>query len=696
MTEKVVYLTLESGGQGPAGPPGPQGPRGLTWRGPWDSTLAYDPHDAVEHGGQAWVTTTPTVAGEEPGVAGGWGLLAARGAEGPTGPTGATGPAGPEGPAGPTGPTGPEGPAGPTGATGPAGPEGPQGPAGPEGLVWRGPWSSATDYVVDDAVSHNGSSWVAASDPPVGAEPSGTSTYWQLLAAKGADGTGGGGGGTSADLAGLVVSNWTRRVTPVENNWMGLAWSPELSLFVAVATTGTGNRVMTSPDGITWTIRTSAADNNWVSVAWSPELGLFCAVANSGAGDRVMTSPDGITWTIRTSAADNNWYSVVWAPALGLFCAVAYTGAGNRVMTSPDGINWTARASAADNDWYSVTWSPELALFCAVARTGVGNRVMTSPDGINWTLRTSAADRDWRGVTWSPGLGLFCAVSWSGDVMTSPDGVTWTLQTSPSTSSFMTVEWSPELGLFCAPVNIGSDGLMTSPDGITWTRRTAIETDLRWTSMVWSSELGVFCAVANVGAGDRVMTSMYNPTPATPPAPPPAATSAMVMIAETILTADAVSITFSDIPQTYESLLVVFHGRATGTIVSADLFARINNDSATGSHLRQYLLGYGTTVAAGGASSDAVLVGAIAAGGALAGSSGSAEILIPNYARTDHQKGITSESFLRRGSANTDVFVFGAGGTWLNTAAVNAITLFPHTESFAANSVATLYGISGP
>ena len=88
----------------------------------------------------------------------------------------------------------------------------------------------------------------------------------------------------------------------------------------------------------TWTIRTSAADNNWGNICWSPELGLFCDVASSGTGNGVMTSPDGITWTTRTSAADNNWNSVCWSPELGLFCAVASSGTNNRAMTSPDGI----------------------------------------------------------------------------------------------------------------------------------------------------------------------------------------------------------------------------------------------------------------------------------------------------------------------------------------------------------------------
>jgi len=39
-----------------------------------------------------------------------------------------------------------------------------------------------------------------------------------------------------------------------------------------------------------WTIRTSAADNKWCSVCWSPELNLFVAVAYTGVGNRVMTS----------------------------------------------------------------------------------------------------------------------------------------------------------------------------------------------------------------------------------------------------------------------------------------------------------------------------------------------------------------------------------------------------------------------
>jgi hypothetical protein len=45
-----------------------------------------------------------------------------------------------------------------------------------------------------------------------------------------------------------------------------ITWAPELGLFVAVSISGTGNRVMTSPDGINWTTRNSGPDNDYVAI----------------------------------------------------------------------------------------------------------------------------------------------------------------------------------------------------------------------------------------------------------------------------------------------------------------------------------------------------------------------------------------------------------------------------------------------
>ena len=290
--------------------------------------------------------------------------------------------------------------------------------------------------------------------------------------------------------------NWTARSSAADLSWRSVSYGN--GLFVAVAITGTGNRVMTSPDGINWTIRTSAADNSWNSITYGN--GLFVAVASTGAGNRVMTSPDGISWTIRTSADNNSWNSITYGN--GLFVAVASTGTGNRVMTSPDGITWTSRATMPNNQWIGLTYGN--GLFVSVAEDGLGNRVMTSPDGITWTSRTSSANNFWFGLTY--GNGLFVAVASSGTgnrVMTSPDGITWTSRVSATDNNWRNVAYAN--GQFVAVAYSGTGNrVMTSPDGINWTSQ-ASAADNDWKGICYGN--GLWVAVATSGTGNRVMTS---------------------------------------------------------------------------------------------------------------------------------------------------------------------------------------------
>jgi hypothetical protein len=161
------------------------------------------------------------------------------GPTGPTGPTGATGATGATGSAatisvgtvttgaagssasvtnvGTTGaavfdfsiPKGDKGDKGDTGETGAVG------PTGATGLNWQGVWSSTTDYVNDDAVYYNGSSWFAAGDPTVAEVPEIGATHWMPLALQGATGATGATGpqgpqgiqgepGNLGDLAGTL------------------------------------------------------------------------------------------------------------------------------------------------------------------------------------------------------------------------------------------------------------------------------------------------------------------------------------------------------------------------------------------------------------------------------------------------------------------------------------------------------------
>ncbi len=306
------------------------------------------------------------------------------------------------------------------------------------------------------------------------------------------------------------TTTWTSVADTGNENWQSVCWSPELSLFCAVAAGGFSGRVMISPDGVTWTAQAAAEANGWTSVCWSPELLLFCAVSSDGT-NRAMTSPDGVTWTAQV-APTGVWISVCWSPELTLFCAISVGMEAVPIMTSPDGVNWSNAAYTGEmRSWTSVCWSPELTLFCAVSADGATDQVMTSPDGANWTPQVSPllGIASWNAVCWSPELGLFCAVNATvgsaSQVMTSPDGVTWTGQAGHEAESWRTICWSPELSLFCAISFAGTRRIMTSPDGTTWTGQFDVGAS-GWRSICWSPELLLFCAIKDTG-DDLVMLS---------------------------------------------------------------------------------------------------------------------------------------------------------------------------------------------
>ena len=279
-------------------------------------------------------------------------------------------------------------------------------------------------------------------------------------------------------------------------------------------------------DGITWTTQTYPVDNRWISVTWGGQTGeeKFVAVASSGTGDRVMTSPDGITWTTQTSAADNNWRSVVWGGPTGQqkFVAVASTGTGNRVMTSPDGITWTTQTSAADNYWRSVVWGGPTGKekFVAVARCTMCNSVMTSPDGITWTTQTSAVDNEWTQVAWGGPTGQqkFVAVANSGTgdrVMTS--GLTASAPSAPTINSITSGDSSLTVS-FTAAADGGSPimNYKYSTDGVTYSALNPASTSSPFTISGLTNGTAYSVTIKAVNAiGDSVASNIFAGTPTT-------------------------------------------------------------------------------------------------------------------------------------------------------------------------------------
>ncbi len=309
------------------------------------------------------------------------------------------------------------------------------------------------------------------------------------------------------DNQGPVVDGyvWKTQVSAADNNWQSVTFGN--NLFVAIANTGNGNRVMTSSDGNSWSTKTSASNKGWKSITYGSSNGLFVAVSDSNTGNDAMTSPDGSTWTLR-STPSGSWKSVTYGN--GTYVAVSsLSGSVNTVMTSSDGITWTLQTATTTNGWSAVTYGSN-GLFVAVANSGTGNRVMTSPDGVTWTGRVSAADNSWKSIAY--GNSTYVAISSTSSVrsvMTSSDGISWTLQTATTSNSWTSIAYGNNI--FVAVANSGtSTRVITSPDGVTWTGRVSAA-DNSWTSVVYGND--IFVAVADTGTSNRIMTSANSSVP---------------------------------------------------------------------------------------------------------------------------------------------------------------------------------------
>lgn len=179
---------------GVRGATGSTGAAGLTHRGAWASATAYVVNDAVTYGGGTYrrkvAGTTATVPSSD---ATNWELLAAKGDTGNTGPantltigTVTTGAAGSAAAATVTGTA----PNQTLNLTIPQGTQGIQGVIGPAGLVWKGAWVSGTTYAINDAVTNSGSSYRRKVAGAGTTAPGSDAANWELLAQRGADGTG--------------------------------------------------------------------------------------------------------------------------------------------------------------------------------------------------------------------------------------------------------------------------------------------------------------------------------------------------------------------------------------------------------------------------------------------------------------------------------------------------------------------------
>lgn len=231
---------------------------------------------------------------------------------------------------------------------------------------------------------------------------------------------------------------WGGLVNPQSQtfNFQQLAYAPSLGMLCAVSVAGptTSTRVATSIDGgKNWVPRTLPNTNiSLLGVAWSPTLSLFAALATSNG---VYTSPDGVTWTSRTGpTTSKNWKLGCWAGGtINKFCFASFDGGTAAACYSSNGTTWTngVVSSSGLSTPDSIAYSPDLDQVIVV--DGNAAALALSTDGINYTKQTSnLGTSKLHGVTWSHDLGLWIITSENGYLYTSPNGTTWTERQPPS------------------------------------------------------------------------------------------------------------------------------------------------------------------------------------------------------------------------------------------------------------------------
>lgn len=197
--------------------------------------------------------------------------------------------------------------------------------------------------------------------------------------------------------------NFTVLAHPEAIQKFGLAYSPSLDLFVMTGQQGS-NRIWTSVNGSSWTAIIAPVQLAWANVAWSPDLSLFVAVSTNGTGNQVLTSPDGVTWTSQvTPTPTRSWNKVNWLN--GKFYALAQNGT-EKLMTSPDGVNWTL-VNFGVPSFIPTDMAYGNGLFLAATSSGGSTVFMSSENGTSWISRGGSPNQQWLAVNFVQALNRF-------------------------------------------------------------------------------------------------------------------------------------------------------------------------------------------------------------------------------------------------------------------------------------------------
>lgn len=161
------------------------------------------------------------------------------------------------------------------------------------------------------------------------------------------------------------------------------------------------------------------------------------------------------------------------------------------------------------------------------------------------------------------------------------------------------------------------------------------------------------------------------------------------------LAADAASITFSNIPQTFHDLQLRCVGRATTSAATEQIRIRFNGDTGANYDNQRFdAVQTGTGVDDAFAATSGWLA-QFPAATASATRPGSVDAVIPSYTDTTFHKQAISVGGEVNGTATNTTRWGGRFNNWRSTAAITSVTVLPLANNLLAGSSCTLYGVGG-
>ncbi len=170
------------------------------------------------------------------------------------------------------------------------------------------------------------------------------------------------------------------------------------------------------------------------------------------------------------------------------------------------------------------------------------------------------------------------------------------------------------------------------------------------------------------------------------------ATSAFDSLGTVLLSSNATTITFSNIPQIYSHLQLRVSARATRSNSNNNFYIAFNNDTTSTNYYGHYILGDGASASGGSLqlTGMGILFSVAPAATSTSNVFGSSVVDILDYANTSKNTTIRGISgYDANGSGNAGIHA----GAWFNSAAVSTLTLQTYFDQYATQTLVSLYGV---